>query len=99
MPCIILNEIETLYANNLNDASGRQRRTPVHLPATGHVHTDRDCLLGHRLRQGAVPWRLHQGHRDDALDQEDRQRVLGLEGPSNKTLLNRPDPYFASKFC
>ena len=98
MPCIILNEIETLYANNLNDASGRQRRTPVHLPA-GHVHTDGDCLLGHRLRQEAVPWRLHQGHRDDALDQEDRQRVLGLEGPSNKTLLNCPDPYFALKFC
>ena len=75
-----MNEIETLYANNLNDASGRQRRTPVHLP--GHVHTNWDCLLGNRMRQGPVPWRLHQGHRDDALDQEDRQRVLGLEDPA-----------------
>ena len=74
-----MNEIETLYANNLNVASGRQRRTPVHLP--GHVHTNRDCLLGNRMRKGPVPWRLHQGHRDDALDQEDRQRVLGLKDP------------------
>ena len=97
MPCIILNEIEPFYANNLNDASGRQRRPPVHLP--GHMHTNRDCLLGNRLCQSPVPWGLHQGHRDDAMDQEDRQRVLGLKGPSKITMLNRLDTYFASKFC
>ena len=32
MPCIMLDEIETLYANNVNDASGRQRRPSLHLP-------------------------------------------------------------------
>ena len=90
----MLDEIETLYANNVNDAAGRQRRPSLHLPR--HVHADRDCVVGHRLCQGPVPRRLHQGHRDDALDQEDCQRVLGTH---KTTMLSRSDPRFVSKFC
>ena len=68
--------MDTYSPTNLCDAAGRQWRPPFHWLQPGRLQTDWYRVLGHRLCQGTVPGRLHEGHRDDALDQQDRQRVL-----------------------
>ena len=88
----MLDEIETLNANNVNDASGRQRRPSLHLPR--HVHADRDCVVGHRLCQGPVPRRLHQGHRDEVLDPEGPDQILITDPKFVHSQLGRMRPEF-----
>ncbi len=40
------------------------------------LRADGHRVLGYRLRQEGVPGRIHQGHQDAAVGQEDLQEVL-----------------------
>ena len=80
-------------SKNVTDVAGRQRR-PDGGGQRQHVGAGGRCLLGHRVRQGALPRRLHQGQRDDILDPEGPDQVLKeVPGPS---LLRVHDQKFVS---
>ena len=64
-------EIETLH---LIVSSGRQRRAAVRVRP--QVPPNRHHLVGHRLREGPLSRRLHEGGGLPRLDREDRPQIL-----------------------
>ena len=51
-------------------------------------------LLGHRVRQGALPRRLHQGQRDEVLDPEGPDQILITDPKFVHSPLGRMRPEF-----
>merc|ERR1711988_724547 len=47
-----------------------------------HLDPDRHRELGHRVRQEPLPRGVHQGGLCQALDREDRQRILKTKKPA-----------------